>query len=395
MPLTPSEQRMWEATIDEVEIEKDDKAINERYARGEGRIVIETNREKLPGFVSALKKPNYLDLMPFYQRRPRWDAAKQSLLIESFLMNIPVPPVFLYEKDYNSYEVMDGQQRITALRDFYDNRLKLSSLQMWPELNGRYYHNLPDSLKAGIDRRSITSIVLLKESTADEAEASFLRETVFERLNTGGVALERQEIRNALYRGPFNDLLMQLSQLDSFRAVWGVPRFVENEIDINPSLLQNSFFSKMGDIELILRFFALRHANEYRRGMQGFLDLYMAKAMKFDADDIQMLRQDFVTTLNVASEIFGDKLFCPFDVGTSAWDAKPQKAFYDAVMVGLSERLGKINEMTGHRDQIIDETKSMFMNHEEGTFTGRGNSKKDVQDRIRLFGEMLDRVLGV
>src|ERR1700743_940908 len=98
MPLSPSEERMWEAAIDEVDIPKDDKAINERYARGEGRIVIETNREKLPGFVLSLKKPNYMDLMPFYQRRPRWDAAKQSLLIESFLMNIPVPPVFLYEK---------------------------------------------------------------------------------------------------------------------------------------------------------------------------------------------------------------------------------------------------------------------------------------------------------
>lgn len=393
MPLTPSERQMWDAVVDEAVLGKDDKAINERYARGEGRIVIETNREKLPGFVLALKKTNYMDLMPFYQRRPRWDAAKQSLLIESFLMNIPVPPVFLYEKDYNSYEVMDGQQRITALRDFYDNRLKLTDLQMWPELNGRYYHNLPDSLKAGIDRRSITSIVLLKESTADEAEASYLRETVFERLNTGGVALERQEIRNALYRGPFNDLLTELSRLDLFRRVWGIPRYVENEIDINPSLLQNSFFSKMADLELVLRFFALRHAEKYRRGMQGFLDLYMTKAMKFKADDLQMLRQDFITTMNVAVEIFGDKVFCPYNVREKGWETKPQKAFYDAVMVGLSERLGKIADMVPKREEIIEGTKALFFAHEEGTFTGRGNSKKDVQDRIQLFGKMLDSVL--
>jgi hypothetical protein len=393
MPLTPSERQMWDEVLNEGELKKDDKAINERYARGEGRIVIETNREKLPGFVLALKKTNYMDLMPFYQRRPRWDAAKQSLLIESFLMNIPVPPVFLYEKDYNSYEVMDGQQRITALRDFYDNRLKLTDLQMWPELNGRFYHNLPDSLKAGIDRRSITSIVLLKESTADEAEASYLRETVFERLNTGGVALERQEIRNALYRGPFNDLLTELSRLDLFRKIWGIPRYVENEIDINPSLLENTFFSKMGDLELVLRFFALRHAEKYRRGMQGFLDLYMTKAMRFNADDLQMLRQDFITTMNVAAEIFGDKVFCPFNVREGAWEAKPQKAFYDAVMVSLSERLGKIAEMVPNSEKIIAGTKALFIAHEEGTFTGRGNSKKDVQERIQLFGEMLDNVL--
>src|SRR6201994_3445322 len=102
-------------------------------------------------------------------------------------MNIPVPPVFLYEKDFNSYEVMDGQQRITAIRDFYANQYKLSGLQMWPELNGRSYSALPEKIKAGIDRRSITSIVLMKESTESEEDASFLRETVFDRLNTGGV----------------------------------------------------------------------------------------------------------------------------------------------------------------------------------------------------------------
>lgn len=394
MPLAPSERLMWQATAEDAAVAKDDKAINERYARGEGRIVIETNREKLPGFVSALKKPNYMDLRPFYQRRPRWDAAKQSLLIESFLMNIPVPPVFLYEKDYNSYEVMDGQQRITALRDFYDNRLRLTDLQMWPELDGRYYHNLPDSLKAGIDRRSITSIVLLKESTADEEEASFLRETVFERLNTGGVALERQEIRNALYRGPFNDLLLRLSQLDTFRQIWGLPRYVENEFDTNPALLQNSLFSKMGDLELVLRFFALRHADQYRRGMQGFLDLYMAKAMKFNDEDLAELRADFITTLNVAAEVFGERAFCPFNVRERVWETKPQRAFYDAVMVGLSKRIGRIAEMLPKQEKIIEGTKELFLRHEEGTFTGRGNSKRDVQERIGLFGNMLDDVLG-
>lgn len=86
-------------------------------------------------------------------------------------MNIPVPPVFLYERDFNSYEVMDGQQRITAIRDFYQNRFALTGLEMWLELEGRKYHSLPEKVKAGVDRRSITSIVLLKESTADEEEA--------------------------------------------------------------------------------------------------------------------------------------------------------------------------------------------------------------------------------
>jgi hypothetical protein len=78
-----------------------------------------------------------MDLRPFYQRRNRWDKKKQSQLIESFLINIPVPSIILYEKKYNVYEVMDGQQRINALKEFYENRLTLTGLTLWPELNGR------------------------------------------------------------------------------------------------------------------------------------------------------------------------------------------------------------------------------------------------------------------
>jgi hypothetical protein len=265
MYLTPTEKHLWDDDINEPVPPKDDRAINERYARGEGRIVIETNREKLPGFVEQLRQPNYMDLRPFYQRRPRWSVKQQSLLIESFIMNIPVPPVFLYEKEYNSYEVMDGQQRITAIRDFYDNAFKLRGLATWPELNGRSYRTLPEKIKAGVDRRSITSIVLLKESTESEEEASMLRETVFERLNTGGVKLERQEIRNALYRGPFNDLLEELSQWDRFRDVWGIPRYTKGEVETNPAVLENPLFQTMGDSKIILRFFALRHVEHSNR----------------------------------------------------------------------------------------------------------------------------------
>ena len=76
MSFTPTESTMWIGDRGEPPPAKDDREINERYIRGEGRIVIETNREKLPGFVSAMKEPNYMDLRPFYQRRPRWSPTK-------------------------------------------------------------------------------------------------------------------------------------------------------------------------------------------------------------------------------------------------------------------------------------------------------------------------------
>lgn len=391
MTLAPSEEGLWVKLPKEKAAKFTDAEINDRYTRGEGRIVIETNREKLPNFIASLKQNNYMDLRPFYQRRPRWSPEKQSLLIESFIMNIPVPPVFLYEKEYNSYEVMDGQQRITALRDFYSGNFELTGLKQWPEINGRTYQTLPEKIQAGLDRRSITSIVLLKESTTDEDEASSLRETVFERLNTGGVVLTRQEIRNALYPGRMNNLLDRLSRRPRFRQAWGIPQYVENEINVTPDLLDMSFYAKMEDVEMVLRFFALRHAAEYRLGMQGFLDLYMRKAEKFTDEDVTVLEREFVDTLDLAADIFDDVLFRPFDTETNDWAPKAQKAYYDAVMVGMSSFLPRADEARAKAAAIRAATAQMFRDHEAGTFTGRGNTKEDVQTRIRLFIEAVER----
>lgn len=393
MALAPSEQNLWVKMPKEKPTHVTDHEINERYARGEGRIVIETNREKLPGFVASLKQANYMDLRPFYQRRPRWDPAKQSLLIESFIMNIPVPPVFLYEKDYNSYEVMDGQQRITALLDFYAGKFELTNLKQWPELNGRTYQTLPDKLQAGLDRRSITSIVLLKESTSDEDEASSLRETVFERLNTGGVELTRQEIRNALYRGRMSNLMDRLSRLPAFRRAWGIPLYIENEIELTPRLLENTMFAKMEDVEMVLRFFALRHAANYRHGMQGFLDIYMRRSLEFTDADIKVLEKLFRDTLELASDVYGDLLFKPFNPDKGDWESRAQKAFSDAVMVGLSDLLDRADRIRAKAADIRNATREMFQRQDEGTFTGRGNTKDDIQTRIRLFKEMIEKVI--
>jgi uncharacterized protein with ParB-like and HNH nuclease domain len=80
-----------------------------------------------------VKSRDVLDLFPSYQRRPRWSPAKQSKLIESLLMNIPIPPIFLYERDLAKYEVMDGQQRLSTIRAFFEDQFKLQGLKKWPD----------------------------------------------------------------------------------------------------------------------------------------------------------------------------------------------------------------------------------------------------------------------
>lgn len=391
--LSPSEMGMWDTSVQTPQVKMTDDQINDKYNSRVWRIVTESNREQLPNFVEALKRPGWMELRPFYQRRRRWDVRRQSKLIESFIMNIPVPPLFVYEADLAKYEVMDGQQRINAIREFYSNNLRLRGLERWPELNGRSYSSLPSEIRKGIDRRSVSYIVLLKESADTTEEQMLLRQLVFERLNTGGVQLEKQEIRNCLYHSRFNDLLFELARHPVFRTAWGLPAFSESELD-NPraELLDNSFYSKMTDIEVILRFFALRHAQHYQRGMQGFLDIYMFRSRRFVQEDLDFLRDLFDRTIALGHDLYGHLLFRPWDATQNEWERNAQRAFADAVMVGLSRHLAQSGTLRDKATSVVDQTKDLFTCHAAGTFTGKANTKDDVNTRIGLFDEMLSSV---
>ena len=389
---SPTENRMWNIpSRDKAGIQTIAK-INDKYEKGEHRIVTEMNREKLPNFVDALKRNNYMEIRPFYQRRSRWDEERQSKLIESFIINIPVPPIFLYERAYNSYEVMDGQQRITAIEDFYNNKFKLTGLDLWPELNGMKYSDLPNKIRAGLDRRSISSIVLLKESAPNDEDAIFLRQLVFERLNTGGVKLERQEIRNSLGSGPFNNLLFELARLDLFRTIWDMPLYQEEELENHKlPIYEKAFFKKMEDIEVILRFFAFRHMAQFRFGVQGFLDLYMIRSKTFVEVDCLILKNTFIKTLTTAYEIFGDYIFRIYDDG--GFRDKPNKGVYDAVMVSLNEFEPHFELLISKKELILNESIKLFIREGVAAFTGRGNTKLDLESRINHFRVIFQNII--
>jgi Protein of unknown function DUF262 len=104
---------------------RSDRDIEEFYDETSARILQERSDFLLPQIVDVVSKEKWINLRPEYQRRLRWGDEKKSLLIESLLMNIPIPPVFLYEIDLNRYEVMDGQQRLMSILDFYENRLSV------------------------------------------------------------------------------------------------------------------------------------------------------------------------------------------------------------------------------------------------------------------------------
>src|SRR5258708_15544267 len=110
------------------------------------------------------KKKEVLDMSTPYQRRTRWKDSKRSHLIESLLMNIPIPPIFLYERNYAQYEVLDGQQRLASVRSFFRNEFKLRDLRIWPELNGRHLKDLPQKIQRGLERRGLAAVIILTDS---------------------------------------------------------------------------------------------------------------------------------------------------------------------------------------------------------------------------------------
>lgn len=200
--------------------------IDDKYRLGEKRLVTEQGRYPLDSLDTILNKSIQLD--PEYQRSFVWNDNQKSKLIESFIMNVPIPPVFLYEIEFAKYEVMDGRQRLTTIRDFYADRFQLNGLEIWPELNGMKYSQLPENVKLGIDRRYISTIVILNETAKTEEEAFELKQHVFERLNTGGTKLSDQEIRNAIMRGPMNDFCKKIAvESNIFHEIWDI-KVLEN-----------------------------------------------------------------------------------------------------------------------------------------------------------------------
>ena len=252
------------------------------------RVVVQRNDFLLPNLFDMIKTRNTLEISPYYQRRARWDTARKSRLIESFLVNIPVPPVFLYENELARYEVMDGQQRVSAILEYLDNQYELGGLEILKSLGGKRFHQLPREVRAGLERRSLSAIILLKESTNSPESTAQLRRYVFERLNTGGVRLNAQEVRNSVHAGPFNNLLMELSRHQLFTTMWNIPPKEPNErTEPSTKLSRNALFRQMKDVELVLRVFGLLHPDNIAGGMKSTLDNTMVKYSKGSPSELK------------------------------------------------------------------------------------------------------------
>lgn len=358
----------------------------EKYARSQLRVVRETKDYQLDYLQHALRPGRELiDISPAYQRRLRWTRKKKSLLIESFLLNIPVPPVFLFERDYNEYEVIDGRQRLDAISSFLSNSFSLMGLEYWAELNRKRFRDLPPVLQRGLLRRSLPAVVLLAE-TKETADGELdVRRVLFDRLNTGGIRLNPQELRNALYPGNFNGLLIKLARSRPFTDVWGIPPYEEGEeTDIPDKLLRNPLFSSLADAELVLRFFALRDAILLNKqgSLRSILDRFMKSNAQLNTIELAEMENDFLNCLTRLANVFGEDTFRLSGTG------RLSQPLYDALMVALSHDPEIDIESHGQEirlalNRALDDTDKYDI------LVGRANTIKSVHDRVRLANSVL------
>jgi len=210
-----------------------------------------------------------IDIAPEYQRHFVWDSTRQSVLIESLILGIPVPSLFMATNKDSTWEVIDGLQRLTTIVNFIGSqetiikvnprckKLKLEGLEKLDTLVNLTFEDLPKSLQLMFMTRPVRVTVLNDRSDFN------LRFDLFERLNTGGVSLHPQEIRNCVYIGKFKDFIRECSQNTDFKAVVKIPESVERT-----GITE----------ELVLKFFAYYESrNMFVHSVKDFLNEYMAK----------------------------------------------------------------------------------------------------------------------
>lgn len=360
------------------------------YERSRLRIVQERNDFFLPHVVDFIEERAWGNLRPEYQRRLRWAEDKKSQLIESFIMNVPVPPVFLFEAALGEFEVMDGQQRLSAIVDFLQNRFELSGLKVWPPLNGRRFADLPATLKRALYRSKVSAITLSADGVSGDASID-LRTQVFERLNTGGERLNAQELRNSIYGGPFNGMLLELSGLPEFTEAWDIPSHAENiDADGTPSeiLRSNNLYKRMSDVEIVLRFYAFLDDDDITGSVKRMLDRTMERGMSLSEERLQVDRNLFIGSIMKSRTLLGPDVFrMPSRSGARMILSRP---LFDAVMVAIARMEGRWPDLMdaeasqGAMNAIKDPASASY-----DLLVGRANTAQAIKDRIWLVGDTL------
>ncbi len=298
-----------------------------------------------------------------FQRGYVWKIREASRFIESLLLGLPVPGVFMArEKDTNKLLVIDGQQRLRTIQYFYNGTFEPAQREfilksVAPQFENRSYRTLSEEDRIRLDD-SIILVTIIQQDEPSEDDSSIYH--VFERLNTSGVKLNAQEIRAAIYHGEFNDLLVQLNKNPDWRNIYSID---EDE--------------RMRDKELILRFLVLYfEGGQYKKPLKNFLNGFMGRNRNLTIYSAEAISNAFSPTIKAIYQGIGQSAFKPTD--------RLNAAVFDAVMVGIAKRLekGSINDCN-----LIRQTYLQLLENQEfkatTTETARTTEVTSVRTRLQ------------
>ena len=312
-----------------------------------------------------------IDVAPEYQRRERWSRQKQAELIESFLLNMPVPPIYLAEESIGKYSVIDGKQRLTAISAFMSGNLRLDSLRSFTNLQGQTVAGLPDGVRTGLAVRPLRVVTVLRQSDEE------LKYEVFRRLNESAVPLNPQEIRNVLFRGPTNELLIELSESPFLRA----------QLKITPT---SERYKQMTDVEMVLRFLTLlgewkAFQGDYRNAMDEFMKAHRSPP------EVELLefRKAFEVAIKRCEQLWGDYAFRRPEGG--GWRDQPLAGLYDAQMLGAKALTqAEMERLKGKSSQVVAATRTLFG---DSDFDEAVRQATNTPNRVRLRVERMTEML--
>ena len=276
---------------DGVELEKEDEPLPIQHPFNPEKISIATKSPTIDLIVSRLKE-NEIDLEPDFQREQMWDDGRKSRLIESLLLRIPIPAFYVAADDEDRWKVVDGIQRLSSINGYIHNEFLLRGLEYLSEFEGKLYEDLPRAMQRRIKE---TELVVNVISPSTPVGVMF---NVFLRINTGGVPLNAQEIRNALTPPQIRDYLKALARSNEFLRA--------TEYSIRPN--------RMADRECILRFLAF-YMDPWTNYSTSKMDLntYLTNAMNKISDINRGERDLFATAfkkaMDAAFRIFGQDTF--------------------------------------------------------------------------------------
>lgn len=311
--------------------------------------------------------------IPKFQRKYVWNKAQASRLIESLIIQCPIPVVYFNQESSEKLSVIDGNQRLTSIKLFLENEFELKGLTAYPELEGNKFSDLDPRIRRHILNRTLRCITILKETHPQ------IKFDVFERLNTGSVRLNYQEIRHGIYHGPLMKLVDELVNEKAWKEVSGIHSD-----------------TRMRSGELILRYFALSDMlSEYKKPMSTFINNFCARNAKIEPAQSKLLKDRFLSNLETAKLIFGSLVFRTYNERREPLSKSINSALFDSVMVSLDEiKVDKKKIMTRDNEDVIDAFFLLLKDEKFAEHISVGTSATiAVKSRIQAVKDLLRKYL--